>query len=176
MNDEWEVERFTHKGRQFVVSHCYDDTCDTPWEREDGHGPVRHVQHREEKRPGERVLYAKERGYLLLYDFAAAVKLARKDGWDTPPYKQGKPGERAARAAKADYERLRRFCNNDWAYVGVIVRAPGLQDASLWGIESDSPDYHKEVARELADEMLAEAREQRRKAEVKHCLVGSAPA
>jgi len=57
------------------------------------------------KRPGELIL-ASDGRVDRFYDFQAAVKLARRDRWDSPPYKTGKPGERAARAARADFE----FC------------------------------------------------------------------
>jgi hypothetical protein len=140
------------------------------------------------------VLYSQERGYLLLYDYAATVKLARKDEWG-PSHAKGcpyryvdgklrgckcdvrtlKPGERAARAARQDYERLRAWCRQDWGYIGVIVRDVKTgEHASLWGIESDG-DYWREVAVELADEVLYTLRETRRKAEIRHCLLGEAP-
>lgn len=74
------------------------------------------------------------------------------------------PKAYAAGAAKRDMERLRAFLNSDWCYVGVIVyfadddgqplKSEGNQ--SLWGIESDSEDYHAEVAEELAAELLEE--------------------
>jgi hypothetical protein len=94
------------------------------------------------------------------YDFQAAVAQARAEGWDAAPY-TGTRGERAARAAMADFKRLRDWCDNHWHYCGVIVRL--LDDEgddmgeseSLWGIESDADDYHREVAQELAEEILA---------------------
>jgi hypothetical protein len=71
------------------------------------------------------------------------------------------PREYAARAARADFERLRAWCNGEWSYVGVRVAAlcPCCGEAresdaeSLWGIESDSGDYLREVARELSEEI-----------------------
>jgi len=67
------------------------------------------------------------------------------------------------RAALADFDRLRRWCNDDWSYVGVIVApvCPCCDEAkwddaqSLWGIESDAGEYLQEVARELAGEFVA---------------------
>ena len=173
--DWYEFDRFTLHGRTFTAFTVYDDTGDMPWEREDGHGPVSKWRPKDSKAPGEMVL-CEDRGQARFYDFAAAVKLARKDGWDTKPYGTRKPGERAHAAAMADFERLRRFCAGDWGYIGVIVEDARGRQASLWGIESDSHDYHKEVARELADEMIVQAREERRRAELKHCLLGEVPA
>ena len=70
------------------------------------------------------------------------------------------PKAYAAGAAMRDYEYLRRWCNDDWYYVGVIVqRADSCShcgdSASLWGIEieSDCDDYIREVATELAMEL-----------------------
>lgn len=66
----------------------------------------------------------------------------------------------AAAGAMADYDRLRRWCDDQWHYVGVIVESLDedgevIDSASLWGIEDDAEDYLDEVARELAKEMLA---------------------
>lgn len=61
-----------------------------PWEEEDGHGPVREVRGQSDfhygpaKRPGELVL-VQERHWALLYDFAEACRIARKDGWGWLP-------------------------------------------------------------------------------------------
>ena len=67
-----------------------------------------------------------------------------------------------AKAALADYERLRRYCDGHWSYVGVIVTASRdgieLGHASLWGLESDAGDYLTDTANELADEALDEAK------------------
>lgn len=70
------------------------------------------------------------------------------------------PRAYAAGAARADYERLRRWCADLWGYVGVVV-APLDEDgdpdesraASLWGVESDATDYLDEVSHELAAEI-----------------------
>lgn len=152
--NKWEVERFVLKGRQFTVFHAYDDTSDAPWECCDGHGPVSDWRSKDSKAPGEMVLCEDHRK-VRFYDFAAAVRLARKDGWDTPPYKTGKPGERAARSAMADYILLRGWCQGEWHYIGVIVECDG-KHASLWGIESCANAYLKETARELAGDLLRE--------------------
>lgn len=56
-----------------------DDDMGAPWENEDGHGPVSRWTSRP-KRPGERVLNV-DRGSYRYYDFAEAVKIAKRDGW-----------------------------------------------------------------------------------------------
>lgn len=144
----------TIDGVRIVTTIEPDDCNPPPWENEDGHGPVSDWTTRS-KRAGELVLN-RDRGSFRYYDFAAAVALARRDGWG----EEGRTaGERAAHAAQADYDRLRRWCNDDWSYVGVIVTAYAedgrkLDSSSLWGIESDAGDYLAEVAKELTEELL----------------------
>lgn len=200
-------DTFEHNGNSFVFELMADDTADSPWEREDGHGDVTEWMTRD-KKPGELILN-KDHSSARYYDFAGACKIARRDGWGVPAYKlvteNGKNGlvkvtghwfnERrdllafssvwhddinaairdvyaahretfasprayAAAAAMADFNRLKDWCNDQWSYVGVIVHmvdddGDKIEDltASVWGIESDSDDYHEEVAHELADEI-----------------------
>lgn len=153
-----EVDGFT------VKAFCEaDDSSDAPWERDDGHGPVSEWTTRD-KRPGERLLN-KDHGSKRFYDFAAAVKIARVDSWDTEPYGVGTAGERAVRAVEADFSRLQAWCSDDWHYVGVCVQVSknGIElthkyDNALWGIESDCEDYLTEVAGELLDEAVDAAK------------------
>jgi hypothetical protein len=146
-------------GRRFRVHVVDDDTNEAPWERHDGHGPVRHVysyHSRPEKRPGERVMHS-NRGDHWLYDWQAACKLAREDGWNAKPYDA--PGQ-IERAVQADFDYLRRWLSDDWRYIGVCVEllddegepVTERYDYALWGIESDADDYIGEVAKELAGE------------------------
>jgi hypothetical protein len=87
------------------------------------------------------------------------VRIAKRNGWDAPPYGEGTKGQCAARAAEADFKRLRDWCEDDWEYVGVVVSVYRYGEeidthaASLWGIESDCTDYLREVAGELFDEV-----------------------
>lgn len=71
----------------------------------------------------------------------------------------------AAAAARADYDRLCKWCDDQWQYVGVAVtveredvQLTGPYDHALWGIESDAGDYLAEVACELLPEALESAR------------------
>lgn len=155
------VETEAH-GFTLTATLEYDDFCEAPWEREDGHGPVSGWERRD-KLPGEMILNEDRHGFKRFYDFQEAVRIAKRDGWDAPPYGDGTPGERAHRAALADFNRLRDWCNDEWCYVGVVVTAyrEGIElgRASLWGIESDAGDYLTEVANELLDEAVDEAKE-----------------
>lgn len=162
IDDEPERDGFTLRAR---IEH--DSDTGAPWEEHDGHGPVsdwrrRNYAGRYDKRPGELLLFDDGRN-ALFYDFAEACRIARRDGWNAAPYDV--PGEtprqRAAKAARADFEHLRGWCNDQWNWCGVIVTASragvALGTASLWGIESDAGAYLVEVANELTAEALAEA-------------------
>lgn len=145
----------------------YDSDTGAPWEEHDGHGPVSDWEARD-KLPGELILCGPSYGMGRLaarrfYDFAEACRIARRDGWNAAPYQvEGEtPRQRAARAALADFEHLRGWCNDSWNWCGVVVTAERagveLGRASLWGIESNAGAYLVEVANELAAEAVAEA-------------------
>jgi hypothetical protein len=169
MSIEWTNDRAELDGFTLVRSIEPDLDQRRPWEEEDGHGPVREARGQTSyswtpaKRPGELVL-ASERNWALFYDFQEACRIARKEAWNAEPYDV--PGEtprqRAAKAALANFNRLRQFCAGHWSYVGVAVVASRddleLGRASLWGIEDDAGDYLDEVADELVPEALDEAR------------------
>src|SRR5687768_10976075 len=114
--DNFETRTLSN-GYELIARIEHDDCQETPWDRECGHGPVTEWTTRA-KQPGERVL-VEDHGSSRYYDFAEAVRIAKRDGWDAPPYGQGTKGQRATRAAEADFNRLRRWCNGDWEYVGV---------------------------------------------------------
>lgn len=163
LSHEW--QRFTYDGREYAARLEYDQHHGAPWEECTGHGPVTDWESRD-KRPGDLILSEDNRGRAKrFYDFQEACAIARRDGWSAAPYVI--PGEskraQAARAARADFERLRAWCNDDWYFVGVIV-APVCpccdeidesEAASLWGIESDAGAYLSEVALELTAEIPA---------------------
>lgn len=69
----------------------------------------------------------------------------------------------ASAAARADYERLRDWCNDEWHYVGVCVSVTHTEtgvtlcdkySAALWGIESDDTDGIAAYAEELAQQAI----------------------
>ena len=153
---------FTRNGADYTARVYVDDSQDHPWDHEDGHGPVRYVrlhhgiEYSGAKRPGERVLH-QDGATFWFYDWQAACKLARADGWNAEPYDA--PG-RIERAVLADFRRLGAYLREEWIYVGVSVTPedePETYARALWGIESDAEDYIREVADEIADEIHAEA-------------------
>ena len=160
MNDSYRTETRESGAMSFRVEWCYDMDADAPWDREDGHGPVSNWTS-DPKAPGQMVLCT-DRRMKLYYNFAEAVKLARTDGWNTAPFNWPTDGARAHAAALADFDYLRRFCNDQWHYCGIVVTLldadgePDSVDASLWGIESEGDDYHEEIISELITECLSQ--------------------
>lgn len=141
------------------VALKYDADHGAPWDECDGHGPVSEWRDKDSKRPGERILCA-DRHRARFYDFAEAVKIARRDGWGAKGDKGMKPGAKAAHAAEADFEYLRAWCADEWRYVGVTVKvrtSDGAHEAeaSLWGVESLG-DYWREVVADLVIEACIE--------------------
>lgn len=184
-------DTFAHDGLRFVVSIEHDHDHGAPWENEDCHGPVSEWTRRD-KKPGEWVLCS-DRGSKRFYDAAEATRIARRDGWGLAENgiaalaaKLGRTptqGEITAEVVRQGFEFLRRWCNDDWHYVGVCVRhVTQNEDAryghASWGIESDCTEYIAEVARELAAECAATIRaeiEAQREALVPPCAPLSAP-
>jgi hypothetical protein len=141
----------------------HDDDATPPWEREDGHGPVTPWTTRA-KAPGELVLNEGRRSKRF-YDIAEATKTARREQWGAEGDEGMTPGQKAAHAARRDFERLRDWCNDRWSYVGVCVTVSrrgvtltGRYDHALWGIESDAHAYLAEVADELTGPAIEAAR------------------
>lgn len=156
------LDTIEHNGASYKVEIVPDYDSDAPWDACDGHGPVSEWTTRA-KAAGELVLCddGHARRY---YDYQEACKIARRDGWDAKPYNTGQEtkAQQAAKAAMADFEYLRKWCEGYWHYVGVIVSAPcpccggdSGASASLWGIESNAYDYLEEVARELVHEVAS---------------------
>ena len=134
-----------------IVAHTEDDPdALPPWMDEEGHGPVSNWTSRP-KLPGERVL-CKDRHSARYYDFQAAVDQAITEKWG-PEDPSLSIHARAARAAAADFQRLRDWCDDKWHYIGVVVRLLDhrkneVAAESCWRIESDS-EFWKEIAADL---------------------------
>lgn len=162
------MDRIDLAGLTFSVRIEHDDFHGAPWEENDGHGIVSEWTGHGEKRAGERLL-VEDRGWARYYDFAGTMEIAKRDEWGMPEAwieeqtrTLGRPptkGEIRAAAVERDFEYLRRWCNYDWHYVGVVVTLLDTdgdetwESESLWGIESDATEYIEEVARNLAKEI-----------------------
>lgn len=142
-----------HRGHTITVNWYPHEDHGAPWEECDGHGPVREMR-TGDKKSGEKILYN-----YFLYDWQAAMALAKKDGWGLSAEDlqklardKGKPvgsltkGEITAEAVRHDFEYLRRWCNGDWQYTGFVVtitdpdgrEVAGYDGDSCWGIELES--------------------------------------
>lgn len=173
------MDNIQYKGLSFSVRIKADDSMREPWKEHDGHGIVSEWTTRD-KAPGERAL-CDDRGSRRFYDFAETIKLARRDRWNIRGVddedvaalarklgREPTAREVTAEAVERDFRRMRGWCNNEWSWVGVVVTLLDTdgnatdETESLWGIESDSPEYHAEVAQELAEQIagrVGDARE-----------------
>lgn len=162
-------------GWYYDIEVAYDNDAAAPWERCDGHGVVTGWQSRDEYKD-EWVLNSERYSYRY-YDFKASLALSLKDGWDAPPYAQGSKLEQAVRAVRADYEYLRRWCNDDWWYVGIIVTLYDEQDVeidseSCWGYDSDSTTFLTSEARDWVAGMIKQHRRNLRQSRLEKQIDG----
>lgn len=148
-----------------------DDCSDAPWDRDSGHGDVRHEwcsYGTPKLARGETILHS-ERGDHWIYNQGAAFVIAWRDGWGLSPDSLakltralGKKPTRSqirAEAVRQDMAFLRGYLSDDWSYIGVCVTLYDAADTeissdSLWGIESNAGDYLLEVAAECADNCM----------------------
>ena len=166
----YDGDTFENHGRQFTVAFVPEYYERKPWEDDCGVGIVSDWTRRD-KEPGERVL-CDDRGSKRFYDFAGTVAKATRDGWGLSPTDKEtlakslgrKPTRKQiiAESVERDFDRIRRWCNDQWQYIGVVVTDCESEESdSLWGIESDAREYLEEVAHELASGIhpLADANE-----------------
>jgi len=144
-----------HGSQKYTAKLYYDTDSGMPWDDCDCHGPVRRSNYPHgssgDKRPGERPLNSPDRHeYQFYYDWQAACKKAREEGWNAEPYDA--PNQ-VARAVEADYQFLRAFLRQDWYYVGIVIEdAHGRMLDSVWGVESYK-DYHLTMAQEMLQDV-----------------------
>jgi hypothetical protein len=173
----YDGQTFELRGMTFRFRTEADTDHGAPWEEEDGHGPVSEWRRssdytgRPAKRAGERMLCNDGRGHgsARFYDVREAMRIAKRDGWGISEPERAKlaaklgreptRGDICARAVEMDFDYLRRWCNDDWSYIGVIVELldedeePTGEGEALWGVGSDSSEYIDETAHELAGEI-----------------------
>ena len=150
-------ERIPLGSLHIVVAMADDDTSGEPWKEHDGHGPVTDWVTRA-KRPGERIL-AQDGGAYRYYDVEEATKIAKRDGWG--PMLEGMSRDQSiALAVDADFNYLKRWCDDQWRWVGVVVAIYAgetrLAHDSLWGIECDEADSEHTYIVETANELLTQ--------------------
>lgn len=157
-----ETKTLTILGVDCLIGYFQDQDADAPWDMSEGHGPVRktntpHWRRHAGKKPGERPLNQADRNeYQFYYDWQEAIKLAKRDGWNTEPYDAP---NRVARAVQADFDFLRGYVNGNWEYVGIvctILDADGEKTDvadSCWGCETFG-DYHLTSGTDMATELV----------------------
>ncbi len=162
------TETIEHDGHKFRVEHFADEDTGAPWKQHEGYGVISEWTTRD-KKPGE-VIIATDRSSHRFYDVSATLKIAKRDGWGLSEDEIAKlaktlgraptKGEITRKAVDMDAERMRGWCNDDWCWIGVVVTlltvdgdALESRQESLWGIESDSSNYLREVAQELAEQI-----------------------
>lgn len=161
-------QKIEYAGLTWIIKFEQDNDVGAPWDFSDYHGPVRRSGYRhsmygerEKKKPSERPLNNPDRnGYQFYYDWQAAIKKAKAEGWGT----NEAPGDYLA-AVEADFEYLRGWIRGDWSYMWVQVQCvehPHFED-SCGGLESLN-DNHAEFAfsellRPLAIQAHAETRD-----------------
>lgn len=156
--NEYQIER---GGFVFRVEYHYDEFNGKPWEESDGHGPVSDWERRD-KKPGELIL-SKDHGSKLFYDFQEACRIALRDGWGCPPYDvEGETNrQKAARAARADFEYLRGWCHDEWHWAGIVVKMlddegeETGEEESVWGYASCDGAFMRSEAENTADSLAA---------------------
>jgi hypothetical protein len=164
---------FEHEGKQFRAFIESNHDAGTPWHREDCHVDVSEWERRN-KRPSE-VIINEDRGSRRFVCIREAIAKATREGWGLHgaplaalEEKLGrKPTKREviAESVRLDVERMQEWCAGQWEYIGVCVclldsEGSPIGDkyaAACWGIESDSDDYIREVARDMARDAMAEA-------------------
>ena len=152
-------------GWKIKVEFRHDGDSGPPWSECDGMGVIETSTHR----PGEYDEYDdwiinSDRGWYRYFDWKATLPIAIRDGWNTPPYHMHHDKKAQAMAAmRSTCEYLRRWCNDGWWYVGMIVTlldedSNEIEEDSCWGFESDSTDYLTSEARSWAAHMIVKAR------------------
>jgi hypothetical protein len=163
-------------GWSLRVSVKWDDGLGPPWKEYDGHGPVSDWRKSDSKSPGERPLIT-DRGLSLFYDWQEAIKLAKREGWgcrhrssgpngadfNIPPKEHKTKGEERACSVQSDFDYCRRYAEDQWHWVGIVVILLDEEDKELgedscWGYSSDNHQYLNTEAREFAAHLIATAR------------------
>ena len=156
-------------GLRFRVVWQQDTDMGPPWEDHDGYGPVSDWTSRG-KYPGELVLQS-SRAQKRYYDFAAATRMAKRDGWGLSEPHMLELAEKLGRvptrnevvraAVLRDFEDIRDWCLDRWwwEYVMVTLLDNRAEDTpvfeTLGGISSnDTDDYRAEVVEERITELL----------------------
>lgn len=149
--------KFSHQGYNFSATVQEDDY---PHLEDESHGPIIFGLTRD-KRAGYMVL-KQEGPRVVYYDFAQAVRQARKENWGAwDALGMDTPGQIAHKAAMADFRHLKRWFNDEWRYVVVTVELLDKEGVPV-GIHNTLGGIYDEVGEdltpaivEIADDLIA---------------------
>lgn len=176
------METIEFEGRKFRVTLEPDDSHGAPWDEECGHVHVEKVSHGygtlngRSKRPEEYIFH---RGCHNTYSYCVnmphSIKVAITDKWGVDDKTMAQfavmhgraPSVReiAVMAVNVNLKYLRDWIVDEWRYVGVCVQLIGPDGKpkgdkyanALWGVSS-SGDYWREVAQEIAGNLMHDRR------------------
>ena len=163
-----ESTHFEHDGFLLRYKIVKDVNNPPPWRNEDGHGVVNMLRPLRHMPTSARSLYSSSSGVIWYYDMAASRVKAVGEGWGLPIKEStGLTSDQIIDVAiEHDFEELKRWCDNEWWYVGVEVTFEDAKEvnpkqASLWGIHSDDIEYIERIKHELAEETLPQGKFER---------------
>lgn len=154
-------DEHVHNGREFEIERIADNDHGAPWDNDEWYkGLV--SDWKSDKRPGERCLNKDGKSYRF-FDWQGAIERGKKEdnvgGIDTfmrlTAQLRRVPTRKQCIEAQAQwmFDFLRGWCNDDWFYIGIVVRdvETGVEE-SCWGIESNCEDYIQEIISDLCEE------------------------
>ena len=160
----YDGDTFKLDGATFTVSIERDKDAFAPWKNSDGHGVVGRWDRRSTDAPRGHWVLASDRGSWRLYNWYETMQIAKRDGWGLCDKAMAGLAKRLGRTPTArdirkqavydDFDFLYGWCNDVWQYVVIGVTIEGGETEYLGGVESNSHDYMKQVAHDLARELL----------------------
>ena len=171
MNEPYKTHSEEYKGCTIRVACFYDSDNTAPWDSDAGHGPVSDWRPARSKAPGELILCTDRHGGARLYDYTEARAIPERDGWGIGAEREaeliarlGRPPTRKEilhEAVMVNYTYLKRWCEDDWWYIGYQTTVSGpdgetvpfhyytggpwarheVEEDSCWAFDSDSEDY-----------------------------------
>lgn len=157
-----DIIRSEFKDHRIEISIHHDTDMGPPWTEHDGHGEVTEWERRD-KRPGELILHTDGRDKRF-YDYAATMIIAKRDGWGISEKaqkefvskhgRQPTKGEVCHLSVMHDFEYLKRWCNDEWHWLGYTTEIITPEDEridgdSCWGF--DEQEYMVEEAQGQAE-------------------------
>lgn len=168
MNSHDLHHEFEQEGFHFKVYLPYDDSGGAPWEDDCIYDGVvsdwkrdTHYGRYPRKASHERILCRDSYSYRT-FDVRQFIKVAVSHGC-TP--------QQAHEQAESCFQRLRRWCDDQWHYIGVVVECYSIDEDgdpdellgedSIWGVGDDDMKYVEELINEMTSGLLYQQRTER---------------